>query len=173
MKTLVLNIDFSPLSIVNAHRGIVLSLNNPNVKVLKYYDLTYSSESDIIQVPAVLLYYKYVRPPRRKTVSKKYILSRDGMICQYCSQRLTNLTSSVDHVTPISYFDKREDGNTWDNLVACCIPCNIKKRNRKPEEAGMTLIRKPKEPVGFLNIITAPEEWREYVSSVQDSGLAD
>lgn len=33
--------------------------------------------------------------------------------------------------------------STWENLVACCYPCNNKKGDRTPDEAGMTLLKKP------------------------------
>ena len=172
MKTLVLNIDLSPLSIVHAHRGLVLSMNNPNIKVLEYYDLTFNSECDIFDIPAVLLYEKYVRPPVRKTVSKKYVLSRDKMICQYCSVKLDHLTSSIDHVIPISYFSSKHRANTWKNLVACCKKCNTKKRDRKPEDAGMKLISIPRQPRSFMTIEQGPKEWENYIGSrMQNTGL--
>ena len=172
MQTLILNLDFQPLSVVPAHRGLVLSLKNDNIKVLEYYDLTISSEGDTFEVPAVMLYEKFVRPPKRRTISKHYVLLRDKMTCQYCSKRLDALTTSVDHVIPVSRFKTRNDGNTWDNLVACCKSCNTKKRNRSPEEAGMKLLRQPKQPSGFLHIHKGHEIWRKYVSTMQDSELA-
>ncbi|OUS92989.1 HNH endonuclease [Rhodococcus sp. NCIMB 12038] len=36
--------------------------------------------------------------------------------------------------------------NTWANLVACCAPCNQRKADRTPEEAGMPLLWEPKAP---------------------------
>jgi len=172
MQTLILNLDFQPLSVVSAHRGLVLSLKNNNLKVLEYYDSTITSEDDIFEIPAVMLYEKFVKPPKRRTISKHYVLLRDKMTCQYCSKRLDALTASVDHVIPVSRFKTRNEGNTWDNLVACCKPCNTKKRNRSPEEAGMKLSRQPKQPSGFLHIHTGHELWRKYVGTMQDSGLA-
>lgn len=172
MRTLILNLDFQPLSVVSAHRGLVLSLKNKNMSVLEYYELTYSSECDIFNIPAVMLYNAFVKPPVRRIVSKKYVLARDNMICQYCSAKLNNLTSSVDHVVPISYFNSKPKANTWENLVACCKNCNTKKRNRRPHEAGMKLISTPKQPTGFMTIQEGPEIWRKYVSSVQNSRLA-
>jgi len=46
----------------------------------------------------------------------------------------------MDHVIPRS----RGGASTWENLVACCIPCNNRKGNRTPEEAGMKLHRTPR-----------------------------
>lgn len=173
MKTLILNIDFSPLSIVNVNRGLVLSLNNPAIKVLEYYNEVVKSENDSFELPCVLLYEKYVRPPVRKTISKKYVLARDKMICQYCGLHLDGKTASVDHVIPISKFKNKSDSNSWDNLVACCKKCNTKKGGRTPEEAFMKLLSKPKSPRGFMTVQKGPEIWRKYVSTMQDTELAD
>ena len=169
MKTLILNLNFVPLSVVSAYRGIVLSMSNKNMSVLEYYDLTISSERDIFEVPAVMLYNKFVKPPKKRTVSKRFILLRDNNICQYCQKKLNVHTSSVDHVIPVSLFKSRAEANTWDNLVACCKNCNTKKGNLKPEEAGMKLIRQPRKPSGFLTVESGPEIWRKYVSSIHPS----
>lgn len=171
MKTLILNLDLSPLSIIPVERGLVLSLHNKNISVLEYYDLTMSSEHDIFEIPAVMLYNKFVKPPKRRIVSKKFILIRDNNICQYCEKRLNVHTASVDHVIPVSLFNSRTEANTWDNLVACCKFCNSKKRNLKPEEAGMKLSKEPKKPNGFLSVGSGPEIWRKYVSTMQNSRL--
>jgi 5-methylcytosine-specific restriction endonuclease McrA len=172
LQTLILNLDFTPMSVVSWRRGIVLSLNNKNLRVLEYYNLTVGSEYDIFEVPAVMLYQKFVKPPKRRTISKHYVLLRDKMTCQYCAKKLDELTSSVDHVIPVSRFSTKVEANTWDNLVACCKSCNTKKRNRTPQEAGMSLVREPRQPSGFLHINTAPDVWRKYVGTMQDSGMA-
>lgn len=173
MKTLILNLDYSPLSTVSWHRGLILSLNNKNMSVLEYYDLTVNSECDIFEIPSVMIYEKYVRPPIRKIVSKKYILLRDGMTCQYCMKKLDKSSCSVDHVIPLSSFKSKNEANTWNNLVACCKRCNTKKGNKTPEQAGMRLIRKPKSPSGFLMIDSGPIEWEKYIGNrMQNSGLA-
>jgi 5-methylcytosine-specific restriction endonuclease McrA len=165
LQTLILNLDFTPMSVVSWRRGIVLSLNNKNLRVLEYYDLTVGSEYDIFEVPAVMLYQKFVKPPKRRTISKHYVLLRDKMTCQYCAKKLDELTSSVDHVIPVSRFSTKVEANTWDNLVACCKSCNTKKRNRTPQEARMSLVREPRQPSGFLHINTAPAVWKDYISN--------
>jgi 5-methylcytosine-specific restriction endonuclease McrA len=48
----------------------------------------------------------------------------------------------MDHVHP-----KSKGGLTeWENIVVSCTDCNSYKANRTPEEAGMTLLRKPVKP---------------------------
>ena len=48
---------------------------------------------------------------------------------------------TLDHVVPRS----RNGESTWENLVASCRPCNNRKGNRTPQEAGMTLARPPRQ----------------------------
>jgi hypothetical protein len=49
------------------------------------------------------------------------------------------------------------------------MPCNLKKGGRTPEEAGMSLIRKPKAPIWIpllamsLGIQETPAPWRDYL----------
>jgi 5-methylcytosine-specific restriction endonuclease McrA len=49
---------------------------------------------------------------------------------------------TVDHVLP-RHLGGRE---TWDNLVTACNLCNHRKGGHTLEEAGMKLLRQPKEP---------------------------
>jgi hypothetical protein len=69
--------------------------------------------------------------------SRHHIFKRDGHTCQYCGRR-AELT--LDHVMPQS----RGGGDTWENLVAACQPCNQRKATRTPDEAGMRLAKQPR-----------------------------
>lgn len=162
MKTLILNVDYSPLSMVHVNRGIVLSFKT-NMKVLQYYDAEYKSERGSVKVPAVILYDRYVQRKQLDRPSKRAILLRDRMECQYCGIKLQQINATIDHVKPASLFKKREHSNTWDNLVACCLPCNSHKNKRTPEQAGMRLRNKPKIPHGFLIQEIMPDEWKNFV----------
>lgn len=82
-----------------------------------------------------IAYEKLNGPPR---VSKRGVLIRDHRICSYCR----GVATTIDHVTPRS----RGGRNTWKNLVAACSPCNRRKANRTPEEAGMKLLITPRIP---------------------------
>jgi 5-methylcytosine-specific restriction endonuclease McrA len=35
---------------------------------------------------------------------------------------------------------------TWDNIVAACSPCNLRKGGRTPAQAGMPVRRRPVRP---------------------------
>jgi len=76
---------------------------------------------------------------RRKSVpTRNGILKRDKHSCQYCGSRY-QLT--IDHIIPKS----RGGSDTWDNLITSCHPCNNKKSNKTPEEAGFTLKKPPSD----------------------------
>ena len=62
---------------------------------------------------------------------------RDRYTCQYCHALLPTGELTLDHVIPRS----RGGETAWENLVACCHPCNNRKGNRTPDEAGMKLAR--------------------------------
>lgn len=161
MKTLVLNVDYTPLSTINIRRALVL-LFKKNIKVLAYYDKEFKSEKDAHKLPAVILCEKYINRPVRKSPTRQAILHRDRMICQYCSEKLTYSTATVDHVIPASMYKRKNDANTWENMVACCKKCNTKKGDKTPHQAGMKLLSKPKRPYHFLLGHDIPKEWEEF-----------
>jgi 5-methylcytosine-specific restriction endonuclease McrA len=74
--------------------------------------------------------------------NRKNVYIRDHNTCQYCGKKCRTDQSNLDHVIPKSYKGQM----SWTNIVVACIPCNDKKRNRTPKEAGMRLIRKPRIP---------------------------
>jgi hypothetical protein len=48
---------------------------------------------------------------------REEILERDAFMCAYCDQ----WADSIDHIIPYSYCQN----NDKDNLVACCMDCNL------------------------------------------------
>ena len=50
--------------------------------------------------------------------------------CWYCGRKVGFKNLTMDHVIPLS----RGGRSTRDNLVPCCRPCNIKKKNALPVE---------------------------------------
>jgi hypothetical protein len=75
---------------------------------------------------------------------ERRVMKRDHHVCAYegCQARAT----TVDHVIPVC-----QGGQTsWQNLVACCLPCNQAKGGRTPEQAGMKLKKSPKGPRAHL-----------------------
>ena len=86
-----------------------------------------------------LLEYRRI-PHQTRALSRKNILMRDRYTCQYCHRTLPSGELTLDHVIPRS----RAGESAWENLVACCHPCNNRKGSRTPEEAGMKLARQPR-----------------------------
>ena len=68
---------------------------------------------------------------------RREIYERDGYRCRYCGGYEGGL--SLDHIMPWS----RGGSDDPSNLATACAPCNTKKRNRTPEEAGMSLKELP------------------------------
>ena len=67
----------------------------------------------------------------------KAIVVEFGGACAYCCR--TDLKLTLDHVLPLA------QGGCHDaaNVVPACKPCNCKKQNRTPEQAGMKIHRPP------------------------------
>jgi 5-methylcytosine-specific restriction endonuclease McrA len=79
---------------------------------------------------------------RQPRFRKRVLFNRDNWKCQYCNAVLVAKTVTIEHVFPRS----RGGTNSWTNCVTACKPCNRKKGNRTPEEAGMKLLSKPVTP---------------------------
>jgi hypothetical protein len=78
---------------------------------------------------------------------KEKILRRDLYRCRFCGAR-NRLT--IDHIFPLS---RGGHPTKKANLVTACTPCNQRKANRTPQEAGMTIISEgyAYTPTGILD----------------------
>lgn len=102
-----------------------------------------------IRVPRVILLMVFDRLPKKEVKFTRHnIFERDKNTCQFCGRQFERKDLNLDHVVPRD----RGGPTTWENIVCSCIPCNTRKANRTPLEAGMRLIRKPKRP-----------KWRPFV----------
>jgi 5-methylcytosine-specific restriction endonuclease McrA len=118
-----------------------------------------------IRVPRVIVLMLFDRMPRKEVKFTRHnIFERDKNTCQYCGEHLDRKELNLDHVIP------RDKGGltTWENIVCSCIPCNTRKGNRLPHEAGMRLIRKPERPKWrpFVHITfdkQLHESWRHFI----------
>ena len=138
---LVINCAYEPVNIVPARRALTLVFKGAAV-VEEVSAYTVRTARLDIPIPSVVRLMKYRRIPRQnRAVSRKGILLRDGSACQYCGARLPAGSLTLDHVIPRS----RRGFSTWENLVTCCFPCNNRKANRTPAEAGMALLKQPRQ----------------------------
>jgi 5-methylcytosine-specific restriction endonuclease McrA len=65
------------------------------------------------------------------------IHAREGGRCFYCLRRLIRQRRCLDHVVPKA----RLGGNTYRNLVSCCLDCNTHKTERSAVEFVRSLYR--------------------------------
>lgn len=161
--TLVLNCAYEPVNVISVKRALTLVhggkayVEVPSGKFLQTVRMK-------IQIPSVIRLLVYRRVPRHnRAVSRKSILMRDRLTCQYCRQPFAAKSLTLDHVLPRS----RGGGNSWVNLVACCFRCNNLKSDRTPEEAGMKLMHKP-APIGIhgkhrLMMGAEDSAWADYL----------
>lgn len=139
MRTLVLNAGYEPLSVVSSRRAAVLVMRG-KASVLAEDGGPIASPTTLWPRPAVILLHQYVRVVRRRpgSPSRRGILRRDQQSCAYCSRP----ADTVDHVIPRS----RGGDSSWENLVACCGPCNLRKGDRTLGELGWSLRVTPRAP---------------------------
>jgi 5-methylcytosine-specific restriction endonuclease McrA len=73
----------------------------------------------------------------------------------------TKADFTLDHIRPRS----RGGRNTWGNTACACAPCNHRKGNRMPHEAGMKMLFEPKTPRTNTLVIKGPVtgEWKKYL----------
>jgi 5-methylcytosine-specific restriction endonuclease McrA len=120
-----------------------------------------------IAVPRIIRLLGYDKLPRQDVkFNRRNIYARDSSRCQYCGKRFSTQELSLDHVTPRSQGGKA----TWENIVCCCIKCNVKKGGRTPEQAHMHLITKPVKPKRspVINIRLADERywtWKQFLDN--------
>ena len=96
-----------------------------------------------LAVPRIIRLLVYERLPRTGVkFTRRNIYARDRNRCQYCGRRFPTSELSLDHVLPRS----RGGQATWENIVCCCVKCNVRKGGRSPDEAGMKLIVVPVKP---------------------------
>lgn len=163
VRALVLNATYEPLSVVPTRRAVVLVMRGRAISVVERDD-SWASERAVIQVPSVVKLTNFVKVPYRHTVpvTRRAVFGRDAHTCQYCGAQ----AESIDHVLPRS----RGGDHAWDNVVACCRPCNMRKGDRLPSEAGLVLRAKPQAPRNYAWIYASAgysldPAWQPYLKA--------
>ena len=165
VPVLVLNATYEPINVCAARRALVLVLKGV-ASAEEESRLVFHSPSRSFRVPSVIRLLEYRRIPfQGRALSRKNILMRDRNTCQFCARVLPASELTLDHIVPRS----RGGESTWDNLVACCHPCNNRKGDRSLEEAGMKLLRRPRSFTlhtsrQLMRMMGRKEEaWRKYL----------
>ncbi|MDX2115270.1 MAG: HNH endonuclease [Planctomycetota bacterium] len=107
-----------------------------------HYDWVRTVRLDV-PVPKVIRLLGYDRLPEQHVkLNRRNLFARDRNQCQYCGHFFPTSELSIDHVMPRA----QGGGDTWENLVCSCVKCNARKGGRTPDQAHMTLIRRPLRP---------------------------
>lgn len=160
---LVLNANFEPINVCNTRRAIGLILADRASLVMNGRGLIHTIHQDY-PIPSIIRLEKMILRPRpRSLLSRREVFRRDNFTCQYCGKHSAMLT--IDHVIPRS----RGGEHTWTNVVAACASCNHHKGGKKLEDAGMRLLRIPREPPTsalyvFGHHLQENQEWTDFLS---------
>lgn len=140
---LVLNADYRPLSYYPLSlwpwQEAVKAVFLDRVSIVAEYEQTVRSQRSEFRIPSVVVLKEFVRPQKRVAFTRFNLFLRDEFCCQYCGSR-ADLT--FDHVVPRS----KGGITSWENVVAACSPCNLRKANKSLRQAGMRLSRPPRPP---------------------------
>ncbi|MFP7673427.1 HNH endonuclease [Marivita sp. S0852] len=140
---LVLNADYRPLSYYPlslwSWQDAVKAAFLDRVDIVAEYDDVVRSPSMTLRIPSVVVLKDYVKPQKRVAFTRFNLFLRDQFCCQYCGAK-GDLT--FDHVVP------RASGGitSWENVVAACAPCNLRKGSKSLRQVGFSLRKPPRQP---------------------------
>lgn len=81
---------------------------------------------------------------KRKAISKRVrfeIFKRDSFTCQYCGAHPPQVILHLDHIVPVA----EGGGNSPDNLITSCEPCNLGKGATSLGDIPQSLADRAKE----------------------------
>jgi 5-methylcytosine-specific restriction endonuclease McrA len=140
---LVLNADYRPLSYYPlslwSWQDAVKAKYLDRVDVVAEYEDCVHSPTTTLRIPSVVVLKDYVKPQKRVAFTRFNLFLRDEFCCQYCGSK-GDLT--FDHVIP------RASGGvtSWQNVVAACSPCNLRKGSKALHQTGFSLRKPPRQP---------------------------
>ena len=163
---LVLNASYEPINICAARRALVLVLKGIASAEEVSTHAVHSARAHrarALRDPAARIPPHPAPDPR--PLAQEHPDARPLHLPVLPSKVLPAGELTLDHVIPRS----RAGESAWENLVACCHPCNNRKGSRTPEEAGMKLARQPR-PFSLhtsrhlMRLLgKSDEQWRKYL----------
>ena len=122
-----------------------------------------------VAIPEVIRLTRYDKLPQQQVkFTRQNIYSQYKNKCCYCGGQFSTKELNLDHVVPRS----KGGGTNWDNIVLSCLPCNSRKDDMTPEQAGMKLLVKPSRPKwnGISTMIVQspvpiPVSWQRLIDS--------
>lgn len=140
---LVLNADYRPLSYYPLSlwpwQEAIKAAFLDRVAIVAEYDQVVRSQRAEFRIPSVVVLKEFIKPQKRVAFTRFNLFLRDEFCCQYCGSK-GDLT--FDHVIPRA----RGGITSWENVVAACSPCNLRKGSRTLRQVGMRLQRIPQRP---------------------------
>ena len=140
---LVLNADYRPLSYYPLSlwpwQEAVKAAFLDRVTIIAEYDAVVRSPTIEIKIPSVVVLKDYVKPQKRVAFTRFNLFLRDEFSCQYCG---TKGDLTFDHVVPRA----RGGITTWENVVAACAGCNLRKGAKSLKQVGFFLRKPPCQP---------------------------
>ena len=164
-KTLILDDSYTPVAVVSWQRAIQLWTSGKGQMIVPYDEITVNSATQSFELPSVL---KVNGLSRRKPIinfNRWGVFARDNFSCAYCGKEFVAKELSLDHIIPFSQGGNRN----WENIISACLPCNQKKANQTPDQAGMRLLFKPYTPkwnpllILKLNRVTIIDLWKPFL----------
>jgi 5-methylcytosine-specific restriction endonuclease McrA len=178
-QCLVLNADYTPLSIIDYRKAISFLYKDDlsqTLEIVNYYKDDYLIGIDYkVYIPAVIRVKHYLNLHNCIVkFSRANLFVRDNYKCQYCGQTSDKNQMTYDHIIPKSQWSYDYSPTTWTNIVLACTECNRRKGNRTPEQANMKLMNIPTSPSKHKKYLSVtrrldiikndlPEEWINYI----------
>ena len=190
---LVLNRNFYAIHITNWRRALtLLYLDHARVVDEEYRTYSFADWKELsglvqknasgfvytpsfkIALPDVILLKTFDKLPVSEVkFTRRNIYEHYGYRCCYCGKKFTTVELNLEHVLPRS----RGGQSTWSNIVTSCIPCNLKKRDMTPHEAGMRLLIEPTKPqwkgpqsLIFHASFKIKASWQKFIDSIYWNG---
>jgi len=185
---LVLNRSFYAVQVTSWQRALTLVyLNHASVVDQEYRTYSFEDWRELsamihenpagyvttpqfkIAMPEVIALKLYDRLPATDVkFTRRNLYEHYHYHCCYCGRKFTTTELNLDHVTPRS----RGGRTSWDNIVTSCIPCNLKKADKTPAEAGMKLLIAPTKPHWRSNLammmrspVKVRTSWQRFVDN--------
>lgn len=157
---LVLNQDYSPITVCSVERAFLLVYLNKAELICELKEKALRSITSHFPFPSVIRIKRYAHVPYKGVILTRHnVFKRDNHTCQYCGDN-RNLT--LDHLIPRS----KGGQSSWTNLVTACKNCNTKKGDYTPEQAGLILRVRPSKPSYLMFLRTnmgLREDWIPYL----------
>ncbi len=123
-----------------------------------------------ILIPDVITLRAFNSLPKSEVkFTRRNIYEHYNYKCAYCGIKFSTSDLNLEHVVPKSRGGKTD----WSNIVTSCIPCNLRKGSRLPDEAHMKLLVNPTKPkwIGPAAIAFRPKfkiktSWQRFIDNI-------